>query len=257
MVAADRIPSSRSSARGFLQAPPDPGRRPQGVHGSGFRRRQHGRDRPRRRRLQGHALRLFRRQEPAVRGDRRGGSARQGRSRSISTRPAMSPPSCGSSARPISSLICRPGGGSAIRTVMAIAERMPDVGRRYYERVLEGTINRLADYLEARVEAERSCDRGLPARRFAIPVDVPGVAVPAVHLPGRTAPSPERIATSSTARPDVFRGVPGEGSLSASAGRHFLDQHEISLHASLRAQARSSYPSPSCGEGGAKRRVGK
>src|SRR6266481_6337305 len=49
-------------------------------------------------------------------------------------------------------LLCRPGGGSAIRTVMAIAERMPDVGRRYYERVLEKTINRLADYLEAHVK---------------------------------------------------------------------------------------------------------
>src|SRR3981189_2230299 len=39
-------------------------------------------------------------------------------------------------------LLCRPGGGSAIRTVMAIAERMPEVGRRYYEHVLEKTINR-------------------------------------------------------------------------------------------------------------------
>jgi AcrR family transcriptional regulator len=48
-------------------------------------------------------------------------------------------------------MICRPGGGSAIRTVMSIAERMPDVGRRYYERVLEKTINRLAAYLEAHV----------------------------------------------------------------------------------------------------------
>jgi AcrR family transcriptional regulator len=48
-------------------------------------------------------------------------------------------------------LVCRPGGGSAIRTVMAIAERMPDVGRRYYENVLEKTINRLADYLQAHV----------------------------------------------------------------------------------------------------------
>ncbi len=48
-------------------------------------------------------------------------------------------------------LICRPGGGSAIRTVMAIAERMPDVGRRYYENVLEKTINRLAEYLRAHV----------------------------------------------------------------------------------------------------------
>ena len=48
-------------------------------------------------------------------------------------------------------LVCRPGGGSAIRTVMAIAERMPDVGRRYYLRVLDKTINRLSDYLKAHV----------------------------------------------------------------------------------------------------------
>jgi AcrR family transcriptional regulator len=51
-------------------------------------------------------------------------------------------------------LLCRPGGGSAIRTVMAIAERMPDVGRRYYEQVLEKTIGRFASYLEARVKAK-------------------------------------------------------------------------------------------------------
>jgi AcrR family transcriptional regulator len=50
-------------------------------------------------------------------------------------------------------LLCRPGGGSAIRTVMAIAERMPDVGRRYYARVLDKSINRLSDYLKARVAA--------------------------------------------------------------------------------------------------------
>jgi AcrR family transcriptional regulator len=49
--------------------------------------------------------------------------------------------------------MCRPGGGSSIRTVMAIAERMPEVGRRYYDRVLEGTINCLAAYLEDRVLA--------------------------------------------------------------------------------------------------------
>ena len=48
-------------------------------------------------------------------------------------------------------LICRPGGGSAIRTVMAIAERMPDVGRRYYARVLDKSINRLAEYLNAHI----------------------------------------------------------------------------------------------------------
>ena len=49
-------------------------------------------------------------------------------------------------------MLCRPGGGSAIRTVMSIAERMPEVGRRYYERVLEKTIKRLATYLEAHVK---------------------------------------------------------------------------------------------------------
>ncbi len=51
-------------------------------------------------------------------------------------------------------LLCRPSEGSAIRTVMAIAERMPEVGRRFYEHVLEDRINRLAGYLEAHVEAK-------------------------------------------------------------------------------------------------------
>src|SRR6266576_362785 len=51
-------------------------------------------------------------------------------------------------------MLCRPGEGSAIRTVMAIAERMPDVGRRFYEHVLENRIDLLAFYLEARVKAK-------------------------------------------------------------------------------------------------------
>src|SRR5256885_10650006 len=50
-------------------------------------------------------------------------------------------------------VLCRPGGGSAIRTVMAIAERMPEVGRRYYENVLDLGITRLAADLEAHVRA--------------------------------------------------------------------------------------------------------
>src|SRR4051812_9241018 len=49
-------------------------------------------------------------------------------------------------------LLCRPGGGSAVRTVMAIAERMPDVGRRFYDEVVALTIGRLADYLAIRTE---------------------------------------------------------------------------------------------------------
>ena len=36
-------------------------------------------------------------------------------------------------------LLCRPRGGSAVRTVMAIAERMPDVGRRFYDNVIAHT----------------------------------------------------------------------------------------------------------------------
>ena len=36
---------------------------------------------------------------------------------------------------------------------MAIAERMPEVGRRYYEHVLEKTIARLAAYLDVHVKA--------------------------------------------------------------------------------------------------------
>jgi AcrR family transcriptional regulator len=49
-------------------------------------------------------------------------------------------------------LLCRPGGGSATRTVMAIAERMPEVGRRFYNNVVALTIARLAAYLEARAK---------------------------------------------------------------------------------------------------------
>jgi len=50
-------------------------------------------------------------------------------------------------------MLCRPGGGSATRTVMAIAERMPDVGRRFYENVIAYSIERLGSYLEVRTRA--------------------------------------------------------------------------------------------------------
>lgn len=52
-------------------------------------------------------------------------------------------------------VLCRPGGGSSIRMVMAIAERMPEVGRRFYDRVLAHTINRLAAYLEVKVQEKK------------------------------------------------------------------------------------------------------
>jgi AcrR family transcriptional regulator len=89
-------------------------------------------------------------------------------------------------------MVCRPGGGSAIRTVMAIAERMPEVGRRYYDRVLEATINCLADYLEGRVQAKELAieDCQLAAAQF------PLMCQASLFLPfifqAAPSPSPER-----------------------------------------------------------------
>ena len=51
-------------------------------------------------------------------------------------------------------LLCRPRGGSALRTVMAIAERMPEVGRRFYNNVIALTIARLVAYLKVRVGSD-------------------------------------------------------------------------------------------------------
>src|ERR1700736_1888379 len=50
-------------------------------------------------------------------------------------------------------MLCRPGGGSATRTVMAIAERMPDVGRRFYNNVIAHTMAGLAAYVEVRARS--------------------------------------------------------------------------------------------------------
>jgi AcrR family transcriptional regulator len=90
-------------------------------------------------------------------------------------------------------LICRPGGGSAIRTVMAIAERMPDVGRRYYERVLENTINRLASYLDAQVKrgALAIDDCQLAASQFMLTCQA-SLFLPFIFQ-AAPPPSPERV----------------------------------------------------------------
>jgi AcrR family transcriptional regulator len=49
--------------------------------------------------------------------------------------------------------LCRPEKASAIRTVIAIADRMPEVGRRFYESGPAAGIAQLAAYLAAQVEA--------------------------------------------------------------------------------------------------------
>ena len=91
-------------------------------------------------------------------------------------------------------MLCRPGGGSAIRTVMGIAERMPEVGRRYYARALEQNIKRLAAYLEQHVKTGELAidDCVLAASQF------PLMCQASLFLPwifqAAPAPSPERIA---------------------------------------------------------------
>jgi AcrR family transcriptional regulator len=90
-------------------------------------------------------------------------------------------------------MICRPGGGSAIRTVMAIAERMPEVGRRYYENVLEKTIHRLACYLETRVKLNELAigDCQLAAAQFLLMCQA-SLFLPFIFQ-AAPAPSAERI----------------------------------------------------------------
>jgi AcrR family transcriptional regulator len=90
--------------------------------------------------------------------------------------------------------ICRPGGGSSIRTVMAIAERMPEVGRQFYENVLAKTINRLAEYLQAHVRANDLAidDCGLAAAQF-LQMCQATLFLPFVFQ-AEPAPSAERIA---------------------------------------------------------------
>jgi AcrR family transcriptional regulator len=90
-------------------------------------------------------------------------------------------------------LLCRPGGGSWIRTVMAIAERMPEVGRRYYANVLEKLVNHLADYLKARVATGdlKIDDCGLAASQF-MEVCKASLFLPFVFQ-AAPAPSAERI----------------------------------------------------------------
>jgi AcrR family transcriptional regulator len=91
-------------------------------------------------------------------------------------------------------LLCRPGGGSAIRTVMAIAERMPDVGRRFYAHVLEKRINELAAYLETHVRtgdlAIEDCQ--LAASQFMLMCQA-SLFLPFIFQ-AAPSPSPERIA---------------------------------------------------------------
>ena len=109
-------------------------------------------------------------------------------------------------------LLCRPGGGSAIRTVMAIAERMPEVGRRYYDEVLEKTISSFAAYLEAHVTAKdlEIPDCQLAASQFMLMCQA-SLFLPFIFQ-AAPPPSPERIAQVVESATQMFlaayRGKP-------------------------------------------------
>jgi len=92
------------------------------------------------------------------------------------------------------SLLCRPGGGSAIRTVMAIAERMPDVGSRFYTEVIAHTVDRFAAYLDARARLGELVmdDAQLAAWQFMQMCQA--TLFQAFIFQAKPAPSPEQIA---------------------------------------------------------------
>jgi AcrR family transcriptional regulator len=110
-------------------------------------------------------------------------------------------------------MLCRPGGGSATRTVMAIAERMPEVGRRFYNNVIAHTIARLAAYLEARTRLGDLAigDCQLAASQFLL------MCQSSLFLPfifqAAPAPSAERIAqvVGSATRMFLARYQPKQG----------------------------------------------
>jgi len=101
-------------------------------------------------------------------------------------------------------LLCRPGGGSATRTVMAIAERMPEVGRRFYDNVIALTIARLAAYLDARMAAG---DLGIDDTRLAA-TQFMQMCQASLFMPflfqAAPAPSAERIAEVVASATRIF-----------------------------------------------------
>ena len=91
-------------------------------------------------------------------------------------------------------LLCRPGGGSALRTVMAIAERMPEVGSRFYEQVIASNVKRFATYLEARAERGELVIDNFELAAWQFMQMCQASLFQAFIFQAKPAPSPERIA---------------------------------------------------------------
>lgn len=101
-------------------------------------------------------------------------------------------------------VVCRPDGGSTVRTVMAIAERMPEVGRRFYENVIALTNRRFAEYLDARVEAKELAidNTELAAMQFMMMCQA--TLFQPYIFQAKPAPTPAQIATVVESATRVF-----------------------------------------------------
>jgi len=145
-------PCGRPGAAGSRQAAADHGGRARRVPGAGLRRRKHGRDRPAGRRLQGTLYVYFDSKEALFE--------------------AIVEEECQAQAEQVFALdsndhdveavltrlgyafvrfLCRPGGQSSLRTVISISERMPAIGKQFYETGPATGIARLSRYLEDQV----------------------------------------------------------------------------------------------------------
>jgi len=104
-------------------------------------------------------------------------------------------------------VLCQPQGGSAVRTVMAIAERMPEIGRRYYGFIVSGWISKLAAYLEVQAAQGRLAidDYELAASQFMLTCQAT-LFLPFVFQ-ATPAPSPDRIANVVESAIRMFLGA--------------------------------------------------
>jgi AcrR family transcriptional regulator len=101
-------------------------------------------------------------------------------------------------------LLCRPGGGSAIRTVMAIAERMPEVGSRFYTHVIAYTVDRFASYLEARGKLGELAIDNYEIAAWQFMQMCQATLFQAFIFQAKPAPSAEQIATVVDSATRVF-----------------------------------------------------
>jgi AcrR family transcriptional regulator len=101
-------------------------------------------------------------------------------------------------------LLCRPNGGSTVRIVMAIAERMPEVGRRYYRNFTGAWSQRTSAFLKTQaakgVLTIGNCD--LAASQFLLTCQAP-LFTPFIFQ-ASAAPSPSQVQAAVQSATHVF-----------------------------------------------------